>query len=78
MFLRLTVYVLASLSLSCEPSGTSSGPGPGSSCCKVCSAKSQACGDSCIALSKTCKAGYGCACDRNFEGESSSGDDFED
>lgn len=32
------------------------------SCCKVCS-KGKACGDSCIARSKTCHKGVGCACD---------------
>jgi hypothetical protein len=31
-------------------------------CCKVCS-KGKACGDSCIARSKTCHVGVGCACD---------------
>lgn len=31
-------------------------------CCKHCSAKSQACGDSCISLKKTCHKLPGCAC----------------
>jgi hypothetical protein len=31
-------------------------------CCKTCSA-GKACGDSCIARSKTCHKGKGCACD---------------
>jgi hypothetical protein len=33
------------------------------SCCKYCS-KGKACGNSCIAASKTCHKGVGCACDR--------------
>lgn len=33
-------------------------------CCKICRA-GKACGDSCIARSKTCRAGPGCACDAN-------------
>jgi hypothetical protein len=33
-----------------------------SRCCKVCK-KGKACGDSCIARSKTCHKGRGCACD---------------
>ena len=35
---------------------------PASQCCKVCR-KSQACGDSCISASYTCRKGRGCACD---------------
>ncbi len=31
-------------------------------CCKICR-KGKACGDSCIARSKTCNKGKGCACD---------------
>jgi len=31
-------------------------------CCKICK-KGKACGDSCIAKSKTCTKGPGCACD---------------
>lgn len=31
-------------------------------CCKVCSARSKPCGDSCISRSKTCHKGPGCAC----------------
>ncbi len=34
----------------------------GYACCKICSA-GKACGDSCIARSKTCHKGKGCACD---------------
>lgn len=33
-------------------------------CCKVCR-KGKACGDSCIAKSKTCTKGPGCACNGN-------------
>ena len=33
-----------------------------SGCCKVCK-KGKACGNSCIAKSKTCHKGRGCACD---------------
>ncbi|WP_417447832.1 hypothetical protein [Idiomarina abyssalis] len=33
-------------------------------CCKVCK-KGKACGDSCIAKSKTCTKGPGCACNGN-------------
>jgi hypothetical protein len=33
------------------------------SCCKYCS-KGKACGNSCIAASKSCHKGVGCACDR--------------
>ena len=33
-----------------------------SRCCKVCK-KGKACGNSCIARSKTCHKGRGCACD---------------
>lgn len=33
-----------------------------SACCKVCK-KGKACGNSCIAKSKTCHKGRGCACD---------------
>ena len=33
-------------------------------CCKVCR-KGKACGDSCIAKSKTCTKGSGCACNGN-------------
>lgn len=33
-------------------------------CCKVCR-KGKACGDSCIAKSKRCTKGPGCACDGN-------------
>jgi hypothetical protein len=33
------------------------------SCCRYCS-KGKACGNSCIAASKTCHQGLGCACDR--------------
>jgi hypothetical protein len=35
---------------------------PARSCCKVCT-KGKACGNSCIARSKTCHKGVGCACD---------------
>lgn len=31
-------------------------------CCKDCGSDSQPCGDSCIALDKTCHKGPGCAC----------------
>lgn len=31
-------------------------------CCKICT-KGKACGDTCIARSKTCHKGPGCACD---------------
>lgn len=68
--IRLSFFALALLlGLSCEPSS------PGS-CCKVCSSQSKACGDSCISSSKTCNAGYGCACnDRDLDdGESGSSD----
>ena len=34
---------------------------PRSQCCKVCS-KGQACGNSCISASYTCRKGRGCAC----------------
>ena len=34
----------------------------GQACCKVCT-KGQACGDSCIALTSTCRKPPGCACD---------------
>jgi hypothetical protein len=34
----------------------------GYACCKVCRA-GKACGNSCIARSKTCHKGKGCACD---------------
>lgn len=33
-----------------------------SACCKICT-KGKACGNSCIAKSKTCHKGKGCACD---------------
>ncbi len=36
---------------------------PASECCKVCS-QGQACGDSCIRASSTCRKGRGCACDK--------------
>ena len=35
---------------------------PRSQCCRICS-QSQACGDSCISVSYTCRKGRGCACD---------------
>lgn len=37
--------------------------GGGSSCCKVCD-QGKACGDSCIAVTETCRAGSGCACNK--------------
>ena len=37
-------------------------PPPAPQCCKVCR-KGKACGDTCIARSKTCRVGPGCACD---------------
>jgi hypothetical protein len=37
--------------------------GSGRSCCKVCGANSQACGDSCISNSYTCHTAPGCACE---------------
>jgi hypothetical protein len=35
---------------------------PARECCKICR-KGKACGDSCIARSKTCRKPPGCACD---------------
>ena len=35
---------------------------PARACCKHCGSNSQPCGDSCIALNKTCYVGQGCAC----------------
>lgn len=45
------------------PADSGGGGGGGSGCCKTCNpAKSKPCGDSCIALNKTCHKGAGCAC----------------
>jgi endonuclease YncB( thermonuclease family) len=46
-----------------EPVAESSSCIPREECCKVC-AKGRACGASCISASKTCRAGRGCACNR--------------
>jgi hypothetical protein len=35
---------------------------PASQCCKICR-KGQACGNSCVSRSYTCRKGRGCACD---------------
>jgi deoxyribonuclease-1 len=43
-------------------SDSSEGCIPRDQCCRVCGA-SQACGDSCISASRTCRKGAGCACD---------------
>lgn len=45
------------------PADSGGGGGGGGGCCKTCNpAKSKPCGDSCIALNKTCHKGAGCAC----------------
>src|SRR4051812_32778563 len=50
----------------CQDCSTA-GPGTGSSgCCKVCKS-GQACGDSCISTSQTCKVGGGCACNGEID-----------
>lgn len=44
------------------PSASACVPGAtGAACCKVCR-KGKPCGDTCIARSKTCHVGRGCAC----------------
>jgi hypothetical protein len=35
-------------------------------CCKYCT-KGKACGDTCIARSKTCRVGHGCACNAGLD-----------
>jgi hypothetical protein len=57
--------VAASLALGPAALGdclTGAAAAQGRSCCKICS-NGKACGDSCIARSKTCHKGKGCACD---------------
>jgi hypothetical protein len=59
--------IAAAATLALGPAGLSpclTGPAAaqGYACCKICSA-GKACGDSCIARSKVCHKGKGCACD---------------
>lgn len=42
--------------------GEDDGRGPSTACCKHCGSDSQPCGDTCIALDKTCRTSDGCAC----------------
>lgn len=45
----------------CSKSSSYETPKRPSGCCKICT-KGQACGNSCISWSKTCRVGVGCAC----------------
>lgn len=75
MLLLSAVLMLTTPSLAEHPPVVDSAPPIGSSplfdvapapapeeCCKVCH-KGKACGDTCIARDKICRAGPGCACD---------------
>lgn len=64
-------YILTAASVSADESASVSTPHDdalgvvdvvSAKCCKVCR-KGKACGDSCIAKSKQCHKGPGCACD---------------
>jgi hypothetical protein len=64
-FVRRALFALAALLLAAGPASLSpcavAAEGFARGCCKTCSA-GKACGDSCIARSKTCHKGKGCAC----------------
>lgn len=68
MKLRILPIFVAGTMLAIGPSSmsacglTGSAARAGAACCKVCSA-GKACGNSCIARSKACHKGKGCACD---------------
>jgi hypothetical protein len=60
MMRALALFAAATLALG--PAATDMCAARGGGCCRVCSA-GKACGNSCIARSKTCHKGKGCACD---------------
>ena len=59
--MRALAFIAAAATLALGPSAYDSCLARGGGCCRVCSA-GKACGDSCIARSKTCHKGKGCAC----------------
>ncbi len=58
--MRVLALVAAAASLALGPSAYDSCAARGG-CCRVCTT-GKACGNSCIARSKTCHKGKGCAC----------------
>ncbi|HEY0412929.1 MAG TPA: hypothetical protein VGD66_07300 [Allosphingosinicella sp.] len=60
--MRYAALLLAAATLAIGPASMDACAASGRGCCRICSA-GKACGNSCIARSKTCHKGKGCACD---------------